>query len=67
MDRKQHPNLGKKLSDEQKMNLSEKAKERFINSSNHPMYGKHHTEEAKQKMSDSRKGVIGGSVEEYIV
>lgn len=53
---KQHPSLGKKLSDEQKLNLSEKAKERFINPSNHPMYGKHHTEEAKKKMSDSRKG-----------
>lgn len=43
-------------TEESKRKLSEKAKERFKDPSNHPMFGKHHTEETKHKISESRKG-----------
>lgn len=50
----QHPSLGKHLSDEQKENLSKKAKARYKNQENNPMYGKHHSEESKKRMSEKR-------------
>lgn len=51
---KPNPNIGKKMSEEQKQNLSERAKDRFRDKTNHPMYGKHHSEESKVKMSAYR-------------
>lgn len=40
---------------EQIRKISEAAKERFKDPTNHPMYGKTHSEEAKQKMSQAHK------------
>lgn len=42
-----HPNLGKKLTIEQREKMS---------GENHPMYGKKHTKESIEKMSRSRRG-----------
>lgn len=53
-----NPNSGQHLSDEQKENLSKKAKERYKNQENHPMYGKHHSEESRNKMSEAKKGKV---------
>lgn len=52
---KPNPNLGKKLSKEQKENLSVKAKERLSNPENHPMYGRKQSDDAKRNMSNSRR------------
>ena len=51
-----HPNLGKQMSDEQKANLSTKAKERFTNPKNHPMYGKAQSDFCKQRVGDAHRG-----------
>lgn len=60
------------MSDDAKKKLSEKAKERLKDKTNHPMYGvhrygennpmygKHHTEKSKQKISESTKGMRSG-------
>lgn len=53
-----NPNLGKPLSDEQKENLRQKARERFKDIENHPMYGRKHSEESKKKMSESRTKML---------
>ena len=45
-----------RLTEEQKVKLSEIGKERMKNKANNPMYGKHHSEEAKQKMREARTG-----------
>ena len=47
---------GRKISEEQRQNISDKAKERFKNIENHPMFGKHQTEEAIQKIVNALKG-----------
>ena len=44
-----HPNYGKKLSEETKKKIS-----KANSGKNHPMYGKHHSEESKKKMSENR-------------
>lgn len=51
---------GHHWSDEDKKRMSDSAKERFRNKTNHPMYGKHHSEESKRKNSLSRKGKCTG-------
>lgn len=48
-------------TEESKKKISEKAKERYKDPTNHPMYGKHHSEESKRKNSESRKGKCKGS------
>lgn len=50
---------GKKLSDETKHKLSEKAKKRLSNPINNGMYGKKHSEETKAKIAEKSKGRIG--------
>ena len=52
---KVHPKTGTHLSQEQKDNLSTKAKERYKNQENHPMYGKKMSDSSKQKMSQFRQ------------
>lgn len=52
---------GYKHTEESKQKISEKAKERYKDSSKHPMYGKYHSEESKIKNSESRKGKCVGS------
>jgi|MDTC01.1.fsa_nt_gb hypothetical protein len=47
---------GWKQTEEAKKNLSEKAKERFVNKENHPMYGKSLSEETKKKISEGNTG-----------
>lgn len=42
-------NKGKKVSEETKIKISIKAKERLSKSENNPMYGKKHSEETKEK------------------
>ena len=46
--------------EEDKKRLSDLAKNRFQDKTNHPMYGKHHSEESKRKNSLSRKGKLMG-------
>ena len=53
---KVHPSLGKKMSDEQKNNLSIKAKERYENPKDHPMYGKSQSDFCKQRVGDAHRG-----------
>lgn len=48
-------NLGKQVSGETKLNMSDAQKLRFTDKKNHPMYGKHFTKESRKKMSDSHK------------
>ena len=38
--------------------ISDKAKKRFKDKSNHPMFGRSHSEETKKKMSQANKGRI---------
>lgn len=49
------PHYGKHLSEDRKMNLSEKAKKRYENPENHPMYGKHMREDTKKRLSEIQK------------
>lgn len=44
-----------KLPEETKRKMSESAKKRFAEKTNHPMYGKSHSEESKSKMAESAK------------
>ena len=53
---KPHPNLGKEMPDDQKENLSIKAKERFVNPENHPMYGKSQSDFCKERVGDAHRG-----------
>ena len=55
-ENRQHPSLGTHLSDEQKENLSTKAKEKFANPENHPMYGKSQTEHCKERVGAAHRG-----------
>lgn len=48
--------LNRKLSEEQKENISKKAKERMKNKENNPMYGKKHSIEALEKMKNKKLG-----------
>jgi len=48
-------NKGKKLSDEERQHLSDIAKNRFKDPTNHPMYGKKHTEAARLQMSETKR------------
>lgn len=48
-------------TEESKQKISNKAKERYRDITNHPMYGKHHSEESKRKNSESRKGKCMGA------
>lgn len=43
-------------SEETKIKISERAKERFKDPTNHPLYGKHHSEETRQKIKEANKG-----------
>ena len=43
--------FGKHLSDDTKNKLSEKARERYADPTNHPMYGRHMSDDAKQQIS----------------
>lgn len=52
---KPHPKLGTTLTQEAKDNLSQKAKERLADPTNHPMYGKDQTDVAKTKMRNAHK------------
>lgn len=54
-ENKTHPRFGITLTQDEKDNLSRKAKERFENPENHPMYGKKQSEDAKNKMSNAHK------------
>jgi len=47
---------GKKMCDSDRERLSQIARERFKDKTNHPMYGKHHTESARKKISEGNKG-----------
>lgn len=49
-----HPNYGKKISEEAKRKMSETKKKRY-SKENHPMYGKKHSEETRKKMSEMAK------------
>ena len=50
-------NKGKKLTPEQRKQISETRKTNGLSAGeNNPMYGKHHSEESKKKMSENRKG-----------
>ncbi len=49
-------NKGISKTEDEKIVLSIKAKERLSNKENHPLFGKHHNDETKQKISDSMKG-----------
>lgn len=51
-----NPNYGRKMTKEQKQNISEKALERYKNGAINPMFGKHHTDETKKKISNANKG-----------
>jgi group I intron endonuclease len=51
-----HPKLGTHLTREQKDNLSEKAKERFVNPENHPMYGRPQSNLCKERVGDAHRG-----------
>ena len=51
-----HPKLGTHLTQEQKDNLSEKAKERYTNPESHPMYGKSQSDFCKQRVGDTHRG-----------
>lgn len=55
-ENKQHPNLGTHLTEEQRDNLSTKAKERFLNPENHPMYGKQQSDLCKERVGEAHKG-----------
>lgn len=57
--------VGKTASEEAKKNMSEAAKLRFSDSTNHPMYGKHQSAATKQKISNSKKGVPSKSCGPY--
>lgn len=48
--------LGWCPSEETRRKISEKAKERLMDPTNHPWFGKTHSDESKQKMSQIRKG-----------
>lgn len=50
-----HPLYGKHHSNETKMIISQKAKERFSSLENHPLYGKCHSTETKLLMSEIAK------------
>lgn len=43
-------------TEEANKKISEKAKERYSDKSNHPMYGRHLSDEAKKKISDANTG-----------
>lgn len=43
-------------TEEANKKISEKAKERFADKSNHPMFGKHHSDESRNKMSKAKTG-----------
>ena len=43
-------------SEETRRKISEKAKDRLLDPTNHPWFGKTHSDESKQKMSQIRKG-----------
>ena len=45
-------------TEEANKKISDKAKERFKDKSNHPMFGRSHSEETKKKMSQANKGRI---------
>ena len=51
-----HPNW--KPNKEQCKKISEKAKNRLSDKTNHPMYRKQHSEETKRKISEAKKGKI---------
>ena len=53
---KQHPNLGKQLSDSTKEKISLSAKQRFANPENHPMYGRSQSDKAKKAVGDAHRG-----------
>jgi group I intron endonuclease len=53
---KVHPKLGTNLTQEQKDNLSKKAKERYVDPENHPMYGKSQSDFCKQRVGDAHRG-----------
>lgn len=55
-ENKQHPSLGTHLSEDQKENLSIKAKERFLNPENHPMYGRQQTDFCKEQVGAAHRG-----------
>ena len=51
---------GKTHSIEARTNISNKAKERFKDKTNHPMYGKPRSDETKRKLSEINKGLCSG-------
>lgn len=53
---KEHPKTGTHLTQEQKDNLSEKAKIRYENPENHPMYGKSQSDFFKQRVGEAHRG-----------
>lgn len=50
--------LGWKPNEEQRLKISEKAKNRLSDKTNHPMYGKQQSDETKRKISGANKGRI---------
>jgi|ERR1035437_543522 hypothetical protein len=57
---KESTRFGAVLSDITKDKISEKNKEFYSITDNHPFYGKHHTEETKKKISKSHIGLLLG-------
>lgn len=53
---KTHPKTGTHLTQEEKDNLSKKAKERYTNPENHPMYGRQQTDFCKQQVGIAHRG-----------
>ena len=53
--------LGFVHSDETKQQLSDKAKERYLNPEYNPMYGKHHSDETRKLLSEMRRGTHCGA------
>ena len=53
---KTHPKTGTHLTQEQRDNLSEKAKIRYEDPENHPMYGKSQSDFCKKRVGDTHRG-----------
>lgn len=51
-----HPKFGTHLTQDQKDNLSQKAKERFANPESHPMYGRSQSDFCKERVGDAHRG-----------